>query len=77
MRLIGQLRNEGRTVLVHCVAAPSRTPTVAARYGAHRQGISGGAALQEGDLGAPTRAAIPPSPKETGTIIVFMTRDLS
>jgi ADP-ribosyl-[dinitrogen reductase] hydrolase len=47
VRLIEQLRNEGRTVLVHCVAAQSRTPTVAALYGAHRQRISGEAALRE------------------------------
>ena len=47
VRLIEQLRNEGRTVLVHCVAAQSRTPTVAALYGARRQGISGEAALRE------------------------------
>ena len=47
VRLIEQLRNEGRTVLVHCVAALSRTPTVAALYGARRQGISGEAALRE------------------------------
>lgn len=47
VRLIEQLRNEGRTVLVHCVAAQSRTPTVASLYGARRQGISGNAALRE------------------------------
>jgi ADP-ribosyl-[dinitrogen reductase] hydrolase len=47
VRLIEQLRNEGRRVLLHCVAAQSRTPTVAALYGAHRQGISGEAALRE------------------------------
>jgi ADP-ribosyl-[dinitrogen reductase] hydrolase len=47
VRLIEQLRNEGRTVLVHCVAAQSRTPTVAALYGARKQGISGKAALWE------------------------------
>ena len=47
VRLVEQLRNEGRTVLLHCVAAVSRTPTVAALYGAHRQGISGEAALRE------------------------------
>jgi ADP-ribosyl-[dinitrogen reductase] hydrolase len=34
-------------VLLHCVAAVSRTPTVAAPYGARRQGISGEAALRE------------------------------
>ncbi len=65
-------------MLTHCVAAQSRTPTVAARYGAHRQRISGEAALQEGDLGPRLpEQRFPPSPKETGTIIVFMTRDLS
>ena len=41
MRLIEQLRAEGRTVLVHCVAAYSRTPTVAALYGARLRKISG------------------------------------
>jgi ADP-ribosyl-[dinitrogen reductase] hydrolase len=45
--LIEQLRNEGRTVLLHCVACQSRTPTVAALYGARRQGISGMLALQD------------------------------
>jgi protein-tyrosine phosphatase len=47
VRLIEQLRNEGRTVLLHCVAAQSRTPTVLALYGARKQGISGKAALRE------------------------------
>jgi ADP-ribosyl-[dinitrogen reductase] hydrolase len=47
VRLIEQLRNEGRTALVHCVTAQSRTPTVAALYGARKQGISGTAALRE------------------------------
>ena len=47
VRLIEQLRNEGRTVLLHCVACQSRTPTVAALYGARKQGISGPAALRE------------------------------
>ena len=47
MRLIERLRNEGRTVLVHCVAAQSRTLTVAALYCARNQGISGNAALRE------------------------------
>ena len=46
VRLIEQLRNEGRT-LVHCVGAQSRTPTVAALYGARKRGISGKAALRE------------------------------
>ena len=47
VRLIEQLRNEGHTVLLHCVAAQSRTPTVAALYGARRQGTSGLLALQD------------------------------
>jgi ADP-ribosyl-[dinitrogen reductase] hydrolase len=47
VRLIEQLRNEGRTLLVHCVACQSRTPTVAALYGARKQGISGLLALQD------------------------------
>jgi ADP-ribosyl-[dinitrogen reductase] hydrolase len=47
VRLIEQLRDEGRTVLLHCVGAVSRTPTVAALYGAQRQGISGEVALRE------------------------------
>jgi protein-tyrosine phosphatase len=47
VRLIEQLRNEGRTVLLHCVACQSRTPTVAALYGARRRGISGMLALQD------------------------------
>jgi ADP-ribosylglycohydrolase/protein-tyrosine phosphatase len=46
VRLIEQLRDEGRIVLLHCVACQSRTPTVAALYGARRQGISGMLALQ-------------------------------
>ena len=33
VRLIEKLRQEGRTVLVHCVGAYSRTPTIEALYG--------------------------------------------
>ncbi len=47
VRLVEQLRNEGHTVLLHCVACQSRTPAVAALYGARKKGISGKAALQE------------------------------
>ncbi|ULE34011.1 ADP-ribosylglycohydrolase family protein [Mycobacterium sp. IDR2000157661] len=39
VRLIEQLRSEGRTVLVHCVAAYSRTPSVGALYGARLRGV--------------------------------------
>ena len=38
VRAVEQLRREGRTVLVHCVGAYSRTPTVAALYGARLRG---------------------------------------
>jgi protein-tyrosine phosphatase len=47
VRLIEQLRSEGHTVLLHCVAAQSRTPTVAALYGARRRGVSGEVALRD------------------------------
>jgi ADP-ribosyl-[dinitrogen reductase] hydrolase len=40
VRLIEQLRQEGRTVLVHCVAAYSRTPTIGALYGARLRGVN-------------------------------------
>ena len=40
VRLVEQLRREGRTVLIHCVQAQSRTPTVAALYGARLRGIA-------------------------------------
>jgi hypothetical protein len=39
VRLVEQLRREGRTVLIHCVQAQSRTPAVAALYGARLRGI--------------------------------------
>lgn len=45
--LVEQLRREGRTVLLHCVEAHSRTPTIAALYGARRRGISVDEALRE------------------------------
>ena len=37
--VVGHLRQEGRTVLLHCVGAASRTPTVAALYGARLRGV--------------------------------------
>ena len=42
---IATLEGEGKSVLVHCVAAESRTPAVGAAYLAHRDGISGTDAL--------------------------------
>jgi hypothetical protein len=47
VRLIEQLRNEEHGVLVHCVAAQSRTPTVAVLYGGRKKAVSGKTALQE------------------------------
>ncbi|HEY5249960.1 MAG TPA: ADP-ribosylglycohydrolase family protein, partial [Dermatophilaceae bacterium] len=39
-QVIAQLRAEGHTVLVHCVQAHSRTPTVAALHAVRQQGVS-------------------------------------
>jgi ADP-ribosylglycohydrolase len=44
---VERYRAEGKTVLLHCVRAESRTPTVAALYGARVAGISPLEALQE------------------------------
>jgi len=44
---VAALRAEGRTVLLHCVAAQSRTPTVAAAYSVRRLGRSPDDALAE------------------------------
>ena len=40
-------RSEGKTVLLHCVRAESRTPTVAALYGAKVAGVSPMEALED------------------------------
>jgi ADP-ribosyl-[dinitrogen reductase] hydrolase len=45
--LIEQLRGESRTVLLHCVQAHSRTPAVAALYGARRRGVTVDTALAD------------------------------
>jgi protein-tyrosine phosphatase len=47
VRLIEQLRDEGRTVLLHCASCHSRTPTVAALYGARCSGITTDEALND------------------------------
>ncbi|MBU8817835.1 ADP-ribosylglycohydrolase family protein [Mycolicibacterium goodii] len=47
VRAVEQLRAEGRTVLLHCVEAYSRTPTVAALYGARLRNIDVADALQD------------------------------
>ena len=56
---VAALRAEGRTVLVHCTDAASRTPTVAALYAARNLGIPAHQALRD------VRAVLPaaqPSP---------------
>lgn len=47
VRVIRQSRAEGKTVLVHCVQAQSRTPTVAALYGAMVRGVAPARALDD------------------------------
>ncbi|MCV7260878.1 ADP-ribosylglycohydrolase family protein [Mycobacterium shimoidei] len=47
VRAIEQFRAEGKTVLLHCVQAVSRTPSIAALYGARRKGITIDQALEE------------------------------
>ncbi|MEV4952476.1 ADP-ribosylglycohydrolase family protein [Paenarthrobacter nitroguajacolicus] len=44
---VEQFRSEGKTVLLHCVRAESRTPTVAALYGAALLGIDAEEALAD------------------------------
>ena len=60
VRLIEQLRREGRIVLLHCVQASSRTPAVAALYGMRRRGVSAEVALR--DVGSVLPAAAPIEP---------------
>ncbi|MEI6620424.1 MAG: ADP-ribosylglycohydrolase family protein [Actinomycetes bacterium] len=50
---VAALRSEGRTVLLHCVQAHSRTPTVAALFAARHHGVPVGEALQEVELALP------------------------
>ncbi len=45
--VIAALRAEGRTVLVHCVQAISRTPTIGALYAARHRGVPMERALRE------------------------------
>ena len=44
---VADLRREGRTVLLHCVQAQSRTPTVAALYSTRHLGVPLAQALEE------------------------------
>jgi ADP-ribosyl-[dinitrogen reductase] hydrolase len=47
VRAVEQLRRDGRTVLVHCVGAYSRTPTVGALYGARLRVVDVDTALAD------------------------------
>lgn len=47
VRAVEELRREGRTVLLHCVGAYSRTPAVAVLYGARLRGVSVDQALAD------------------------------
>jgi protein-tyrosine phosphatase len=44
---VAELRAEGRVVLLHCVQAQSRTPTVAAMYAARHLGVDASKALAQ------------------------------
>jgi len=46
VKAVERFRHDGRTVLVHCVEALSRTPTVGALYGARLRGVSADEALR-------------------------------
>ncbi|GAA4896448.1 ADP-ribosylglycohydrolase family protein [Tessaracoccus lubricantis] len=45
-RMVASLRQEGKTVLIHCVSGQSRTPTVAALYAAEALGVPARDALR-------------------------------
>lgn len=47
VQAVERLRQEGRTVLLHCVGAYSRTPTMAALYGARLRNVGVDAALKD------------------------------
>ena len=50
---IEELRAAGHVVLVHCVAAYSRTPTIGALYAMRRAGLSPGQAIAAMELALP------------------------
>jgi protein-tyrosine phosphatase len=52
-------RNEGKTVLVHCVRAEHRTPAVGAAYLAEKSGLSGREALRRVCMQLPMAAVNP------------------
>lgn len=56
---VASLRSEGRRVLLHCVAAHSRTPTVAALYATRSLGVPGHTALDDVCRALPTASPNP------------------
>ena len=74
VRLIEQLRNEGRTVLVHCVAAAepdtNRGSTLWRTQAGHQR-RSGAAGSDVGSSGRLPQQRLPPSSAEIGTMMVF------
>jgi protein-tyrosine phosphatase len=55
-RAVAELRAHGRTVLLHCVQAQSRTPSVAARYAVLTRGLDPHSALDDVCAGLPYAA---------------------
>src|SRR5271166_5844255 len=68
VRLVEQLRAEGHTVLVHCVGAYSRTPTVGALYGARLRNISADEALRDIEAALPDSCPNPAFRKALGRL---------
>lgn len=59
VRDVERLRQDGRTVLIHCVQAQSRTPTIAALYGARLRDMSTAEALADVCVVLPNASPIP------------------
>ena len=69
---VADLRAEGKTVLLHCVAAQSRTPTVAALYAALHLGVDPRDAVRDVVTALPDAA---PNPHFQAAIRRLTTRD--
>lgn len=68
---VARLRSEGRKVLLHCVAAHSRTPTVAALYANRSLGVPAHAALDDVCRALPAAA---PNPSFRAAVARLATR---
>lgn len=58
-RAVAEMRAQGRTVLLHCVQAQSRTPSVAARYSVLTRGLAPATALQDVCAALPAAHPLP------------------